>query len=515
MGLSQVSPGVYSNELDFSLYVPALSTTKVAMIGSAPKGTPEVRTEISTEEQLINTFGVPTVNHEALHAAIQYLRQGNQLSFVRVAGYNEATGEATVRNETDSADAVVFTPTSSGSWVNGGSSGLQVVIEDGSITNTYLVTVKWRGIVVEKYDAVVLTPTTSSDFIETRMENSKYCTAEVQGAETTMDLGTVNFTGGDDGEELLDSDVIGTIVGNTRTGLKLFSDPDLVDINTLCVPGNWHENVVSEMISICESRGDCMAVIDPPFGKSVDEIIDWHNGLGPGIYDPNAALNSSYAALYWPKILVYDAWSDSQIYLAPSGHVTAQFALTDRDFATWFAPAGVRRGSLPSALDVEYSAVLGDRERLYGGRAGTVGVNAVNPIANFAGQGIQIWGQRTLQRTPTSLDRVNVRRMMIYLRKVIATAVRYLVFEPNDDRMWADFRNLTIPFLRRVKDGRGLTDFKVIMDATTNTPEVIARNEAVGRILLKPTLAAEVVTINYALLPQGARFEEFTQTTGE
>ena len=354
--LGLVSPGVYTREQDFSLYIPSISTTILAIVGTASKGPVDERTLCTTEEQLINTFGPPSEDHLAIYAGIQYLRQGNQLWFVRVAGYNESTGQALVRNSADNAYAVVFTPTSSGSWVNGGSVGLQITVaENARIANTYDVYVKWRGVVVESYDAVNLTDSSSDDYIETRMADSKYCTAAVQSPQTTMLEGTVNFSGGNDGTTVSDSDVIGTIVGATRTGLQLFEDPEQIDINLIAVPGNSHANVINEMISICESRQDCMCIIDPPSGLSVEEVVDWHNGVSGLPYAPGAALNSSYAALYYDWIQAYDSWNDQDIYMPPSGFVAAQMALTDRQYEVWFAPAGYRRGRLPGAKGVQYS----------------------------------------------------------------------------------------------------------------------------------------------------------------
>src|SRR5690606_12472601 len=155
--------------------------------------------------------------------------------------------------------------------------------------------------------------------------------------------------------------------------------------------------------------------------------------------------------------------------------------------------AGYKRVRLPQALETEYVPSSGDANYMYGGRAGAFGINAVNPIMSFVGQGIMVWGQRTLQRTPTALYRINVRRTLLYLRKVVATPVRYLTFDPNDERMWDDFKSLTNPWLRTIKAGRGLRDYRVIMDESTNTDTVIDQNQAFGRILLKPSKAAEVI----------------------
>jgi phage tail sheath protein FI len=508
---SFVSPGVYTRELDFSLYVPALATTQFGVVITAPKGPVDVMTLCTSEDQFINNFGVPTPSHVGMYACVQYLRQGNQLKVVRVAGYNEATGQLILKASNGTTPAVIMTPTSSGSWVNdGGTTGLQLVVRAGNKSSTWDILVQWRGVTVETYSGVTLT--SGSNNIVTKMSTSSYCTAALVGTPTTLSTGTFVFLHGVDGYQVTDADVIGTTIGDTRTGLQIFRDPEHVDVNLLAVPGNFHANVIAELISICESRQDCMCLIDPPTGMSLQQVVDWHNGLGGYGYAPAAALNSSYAALYWSWPWAFSGWDNANLYQPPSGFAAAQMALTDRDFSVWFAPAGFRRGRLTSALNVEYSPTQGERDYMLGGSAGNVGINRVNPIVNFPGGGITIYGQSTLQRSPTALDSINVRRMLLYLRKVIATASQFLVFEQNDDRLWADFKGLVNPFLDLIKAGRGITNYQVVMDKNTNTAAVRANKTCVGYILIEPTLPAEKIVLNFTLLPQGANFSEFVTT---
>jgi phage tail sheath protein FI len=254
------------------------------------------------------------------------------------------------------------------------------------------------------------------------------------------------------------------------------------------------------LIQICEARHDCMAIIDPPTGLSPSEVVDWHNGTGT--FNDHAAYNSSYAATYYPWVKIYDAVAREYIFTPPSGHVLAVYAYTDYNAETWFAPAGLRRGRVISGVDVAHSCSPGEMDLLYGDG------NAVNPIADFRQQGIVVWGQRTLQRSPTALDRVNVRRLLLYLRKVITTAAGYLVFEPNDPITWKSFGHLVIPYLDDVRQRRALYDFRVKCDETTNTPTVIDRNEMRAQILLKPVKAAEFIQIDFVITSTGANFDE-------
>lgn len=514
MGSAFTFPGVYTQEQDFSIYVPALTTMTIGMVGTASKGPVDTLTLITSEEALINTFGFPSTLHKGLLAAQQYLRTGNQLWFVRVTGYDEATATGVLRNAADSADAVTLTASSPGSWANG-SSGVSVEVVDGDIAGTYTLRIRWNGFLVETFDNVVMNPSTDDNFIETRLLESDYVTAAVTPGETSLQLTSgVTLSGGDDGAGVVPSDVVGQIVGSTKTGLKLFSSVKEIDINTIAAPGLDHKAVVAELIALAEARQDTFALVDAPFGLSSTEIVDWHNGqLGGDPRYPDVTLNSSYAGLYWPWAQVFDSFNNESVWAPPSGFAAQSYAYTDQQFDTWFAPAGYRRGRLPQILATEIVPTDGQGQYMYGGNAGQFGINAVNPIMNFLGEGTFIWGQRTLQRAPTALDRVNVRRMLLYLRKVIATATRYLVFEPNDEAMWDDFKGLVIPFLRTVKNGRGLRDYRVIMDESTNPPSLVDQNQALGRILLKPTKAAEVINISFALLPQGANFDEFIINT--
>jgi phage tail sheath protein FI len=204
--------------------------------------------------------------------------------------------------------------------------------------------------------------------------------------------------------------------------------------------------------------------------------------------------------MYWPWIQIYDADLATRVWVPPSGLVSAKIAESDFRTAPWFAPAGLNRGVIVPALALEVNPNLGQRNMLYSGG------NAINPIMKDSTAGIVIMGQRTLQRKATALDRVNARRTLLYLEKSIATAVRYLVFEPNDPTTWATFKALVNPVFESVKNQRGITDYEVIVDETTNDALARDRKEMNGLLKLKLTPAAEFITIDFALYSQGAKF---------
>jgi phage tail sheath protein FI len=201
----------------------------------------------------------------------------------------------------------------------------------------------------------------------------------------------------------------------------------------------------------------------------------------------------------------YDTTNRMIVDLPPSAPAIRTYIYNDIVGETWFAPAGLNRGRIVEATGIERTLTQGERDYLY--------ENGVNPIANFSRYGVVIWGQKTLQALPTALDRVNVRRLMLYLRKVIASAVQGLLFEPNTPRLWRRFIALVTPTLEGIQDREGLNGFQVRCDATTNTPDVIDRSEFRAKIGIKPTKAAEFIIIDFVLVNQSSNFSEIVAAT--
>jgi phage tail sheath protein FI len=321
------------------------------------------------------------------------------------------------------------------------------------------------------------------------------------------------FVGGANGippSAIFASALDAAIIGNpaTSSGMWNFQNPEVFDVNLLLIPGNSSGAVIGNALQLCESRGDVLFIVDPPFGLRPQQVVDWHNGML--FSDLTAAINSSYGALYWPWIKIFNQFDSTELFVPPSGFVASVFSRTARVREQWFAPAGLQRGHLLTALDVEFNATQGERDLMYG-----LG-NAVNPIVNFPQDGITVFGQRTLQRAQTALDRVNVRMLLIFLKKNLVRLLRFFLFEPIDRLLFAEVRASITPFLQDVMARRGLTAFKVICDATNNTPETIDRNELHVSVLLKPTKAAEFIVLNLVILRTDASFsaEEVLQAAG-
>jgi len=317
---------------------------------------------------------------------------------------------------------------------------------------------------------------------------------------------TYDLTGGDDGiTGLVAADYIGTVVGTTSTGLKAARNAETVEFNVLAVPGLYNATVINDMIDVAESRADCIALVDPPFGLDKDDIIDWHNGDLTSYPDaPTAPLDSSYATLTWSWGKVYDEYNLQDIWLPPSGFVAAQMAYTDRTRAPWFPIAGENRGRI-AASEVEYSPDQDDRNELC---PIFTGDNRVNPIVDFANGGPTIYGNRTLQRAWSQLTDVHVRRLLLHAEKLCATSVRYLVFEPNDPLTWKKFEQVCNKHLTEIAGARGLEDFRVQCDETTNTTLYRRTRRMKGKLFLIPQGAAEGIELDFSVYASGAEFEE-------
>jgi len=204
--------------------------------------------------------------------------------------------------------------------------------------------------------------------------------------------------------------------------------------------------------------------------------------------------------MYWPWVQVPDNDLGKNVWVPPSVVMPGVYAFNDRVAAEWFAPAGLNRGGIDMAIMAERKLTHTNRDTLY--------LSNVNPIATFPNTGICAWGQKTLQKKASALDRVNVRRLLIAAKKFIASATKFLVFEQNTAATRLRFLNIVNPYLESVQQRQGLYAFKVVMDETNNTPDVIDRNQMVGQLFLQPTKTAEFIIIDFNILPTGAAFPE-------
>ena len=278
-----------------------------------------------------------------------------------------------------------------------------------------------------------------------------------------------------------------------KRAINAVSNPDDYDINMLVTPGiiHKHHSVVSNhAIDKVEARADAFYVMD---ASDIDDNV-------ATAVDNVASLDTNYVATYYPWVKMENPSGNGLIFVPPSVVIPGVIAFTDSVAHEWFAPAGLNRGGLSNVRMTKKKLTHTDRDTLYEGR--------VNPIASFPGQGVVVFGQKTLQAKPSALDRINVRRLLIRLKKFIASSSRFLVFEQNDSSTRARFLNIVNPFLESVQANSGLSAFKVVMDDSNNTPDVVDRNQLVGQIFIQPTRTAEFIVLDFSVLPTGAAFPE-------
>ena len=273
--------------------------------------------------------------------------------------------------------------------------------------------------------------------------------------------------------------------------ISLMANQDDYRFNVLTLPGLTiadNASQVTTAVNTVQSRGDAIAVIDTrAYGAQVSQAIT-----------SAAAINSSYAATYWPWLQTIDPGTGQLVWIPASTIIPAVYAFNDSVSEPWFAPAGINRGGLDTVVRAERKLSQTNRNDLY--------VGNVNPIATFPGTGVVVYGQKTLQKKASSLDRVNVRRLLIALKSYISQVANNLVFEQNTIATRNQFLSQVNPYLESVQQRQGLYAFRVIMDDSNNTPDVIDRNQLIGQIYLQPTKTAEFIYLDFNILPTGATF---------
>ena len=291
-------------------------------------------------------------------------------------------------------------------------------------------------------------------------------------------------------------DCSGTATTGTKAYNKAFtllSNADYYDMNMLITPGvidSLHPLVTSAARNLVEQRQDTFYIMDSnALTDNIDTVVQQVTNI-----------DSNYAATYFPWVRVVDPGKNKPIFVPPSVVMPGVLAFNDVVTAPWYAPAGLTRGGLTTAIGTYKNLSQSDRDELY--------ENRVNPIANFPNEGICVWGQKTLQARPSALDRVNVRRLLIEVKKFIASSTKYLVFEQNTSATRNRFLSIVNPYLEQVRAQQGLSAFRVVMDETNNTPDVIDRNIMYGQIFLQPTRTAEFIVLDFNIQPTGASFPE-------
>ena len=551
----QLSAGVNVSEIDLTTIVPSVATSIGAFAGPFAWGPAGEVITISDEVRLADTFGKPnSTNYEYWFSAANFLAYSNTLKVVR------AINVATSRNATANGSNNVVLIQNDDSWENsysGGSSSLygtfaakyagaignslKVSVADGNTwsgwsyaskftsapsTSTYtalaggsydemhVIVIDEDGVVTGNAGSVLeVFPFVSkaSDgkddsgnsnyYVNVIASQSKYIRwmdhdAALTNAGTTASGKTfanlssnvtVSLSGGVDGT---------VSTANVVSAYDYYDSAESVDIS-LVVSGPANQTLADSLISMAETRKDCLVFLSP-------EKADVVNNAGSEATDVVAyrdtLTSSSYAVLDGNWKYQYDKYNDVYRWVPCNGDVAGLCARTDQERDPWFSPGGLNRGILKNVIKLAWNPTKTNRDTLY--------VKGVNPVVSFQGEGTVLFGDKTMLSKPSAFDRINVRRLFIVLEKAIARAARFSLFEFNDQFTRAQFVNLVEPFLRDVQGRRGITDFRVVCDESNNTGEVIDRNEFVGDIYIKPARSINFIQLNFVAVRTGVSFDE-------
>jgi len=394
-------------------------------------------------------------------------------------------------------DALNVSAINEGKWGD----ALSVQITDGTqdAANEFDIIVRLKGETVEVFRNLSMDESKPNHVEIAVNEVSEFITVDdlstaSNAAQDRPAVGTFSLTAGDDGiTGLTDADFTGDL--SQHTGFYAFDEIDA--LNILLAPGITTAQVIAGGIAYVENRKDLLFIAEPPIHLEPLEVIEFRKGQGTYTH---AAFNSSYAALYYPWLEISDPLTGKSKLVPPTGAVAGCIARSDQKTDVWYAPAGIDRGRIFNVLSLAYKTSRGERDALYS--------EGINVIASFPDTGINIWGQKTLQTQSSALDRINVRRLMMYVEEAVSQSSRFVVFEPNNSLTWRALVRLITPFLSNIKSKGGFYDFRVQCDDETNTAQMIDQNQMVCRVFVKPTKTAEFVELNFVLTATGADFNE-------
>ncbi len=559
-----LSPGVNFSEIDLTTIVPAVGTTEGAYAGDFDWGPLFSIVSLGNQVELVSTFGKPTSNtFKSFFSVSNFLDYARNIRTVRTANVaaakNATSGTALlIQNRDDyelnyldlsaantsgqfaaryagakgnglkvslwaSANSTAFANWTYAEEFNG-ATGTSTYVGNlaGANDEMHIIVIDTLGkfsdaanTVLEKFPYVSKASDAKNDdgssnyYVNVINDRSKYVyvlnhaqnittqvsetsswgntAAATNFAETSTSY-TVTLSGGVDGW----SETANVIVGYDK-----FANAEEVDVS-LIVTGA-HPQVVSEYIvdNIAETRRDCVAFISPEYADVVDNA-------GSEVADITTYRNlfnsSSYAVMDNNWKYQFDKFNNVYRWIPCNGDIAGLCVRTDFERDPWFSPAGFNRGHIKNVTKLAWNATKGNRDDLY-----KIGVN---PVQSFPGEGVILYGDKTMLAKPSAFDRINVRRLFIVLEKAITRAARYSLFEFNDEFTRAQFVALVEPFLRDVQGRRGIYDFRVVCDTTNNTPEVIDRNEFIGDIYIKPARSINFIQLNFVAVRTGVAFEE-------
>ena len=560
----QLSPGVLVSEVDATTVVPSVSTTIGGLAGASVWGPANNVVLISSESQFADTFGKPDANtYGTFFTAANFLAYGSNFKFARSVGtaaknaagggagtarlilnkddyeanysantttlfqakYPGALGNSLKVSMVDSNnfstwaynsyfDSAPGTSTAA-SNKNSANDEIHIVVidEDGQFSSTAN-TVLERFAYASKASDIKNPDGTSNYYKDVINSKSKYIWWNGHPAANMVDGANNNWGSSIAGAvtfKNLSGNLTASLAGgvddtptaaNISATLDLYANADSEDVSFLMAGVTTGTTIPNKIISLAESRKDCIAFISP----QQDDVVDNYNGELTSVTATAATFTkSSYAFVDSGWKYQFDKYNNVYRWVPLNGDIAGLCARTDADRDAWFSPAGLSRGIIKNVVKLAWNPTSAQRDTLY--------KNSINPIVTFAGEGTILYGDKTLQTGKSSaFDRINVRRLFIVLEKSIAKAARSTLFEFNDEFTRAAFVNLGEPFLREIKGRRGIYDYRVICDTTNNTSEVIDSNQFIGDIYIKPARSINFIQLNFVAVGTGVAFDEIVGT---
>jgi len=561
-----LSPGVLSREIDASFIAEQPPVVGAAIIGPTVKGPVGIPVTVTSYTDFTNRFGETEViansgsfSYFTSIAAYNYFQNGGQsLLVTRVVSGNYAPASSSINNGNSnpafnlvtisegSMQNSFSTPTATGALPSGSVNNVRwEIVSSKTSSGTFNLYIR-RGdddnknkAILETYTGLSMDPL-DDNYVARRIGDYEFTQENIDGEDTLTITGTYpnksryvrvgqvftptpqyflggipnpsytnlipavgsgSFAGGTGAvsatakfyENIETNNIQGISANDYTSSINLLKSANDFQFNALIVPGlNYadHDTQLDVIITNTQERGDNIFVLDlGGYSSSASEVIN-----------TAASIDSSYAAAYYPWLQTLDPATKQYVFVPASTMIPGVFAFNDRVAEPWFAPAGINRGGLSTVIRAASKLSQGIRDDLYVGK--------VNPVATFPGQGVVVYGQKTLQTKSSALDRINVRRLMIALKGYIGQIANAIVFQPNNASTRNSFLAQVNPYLESVQQRQGLYAFKVVMDDSINNAAVIDRNELVGQIYLQPTKTAEFIYLNFTLTPTGAVFPQ-------
>jgi phage tail sheath protein FI len=570
MAETLLSPGVLARENDSSQVSQGPITVGAAIIGPAVKGPVEIPTTVTSYSQYKSIFGgtvesgSDSYNYLTGISVYNYFQNGGESVLVtRVTSGSFSSAESTLvsNNITTASNSFTLETLSEGDIMNNSGSESQGALTLGTKDN-----IRWeiasvntssgqfsllvrRGDdnnrdkkILETWTNLSLDPK-AENYIESVIGNSKKSVMTDGGTTYIQDQGTFrnkssfirvksvhtktpdyfdnngiaktaytaslpivgsgsfasavgslfnSATAANFYENVATADIQGLTAADYTTAVSLMANKDEYQFNSITTPGVTSQNgasIVSSVANNSVNRGDSIAIVD---------LVNYQANVGT-VTTQAAAFDSSYATAYWPWCQTIDPETGKQVWVPASVMIPGVYAYTDASADAWFAPAGLTRGALGTVIRAERKLPSSTRDTLYEAN--------VNPIATFPNSGVVVFGQKTLQKRASALDRVNVRRLLIAVKTYVSQIADTLVFEQNSASTRNNFLTQVNPYLESVQQRQGLYAFKTVMDESNNGPDVVDRNQLVGQIFLQPTKTAEFVLLDFNVTPTGATFE--------